>query len=101
VYRERKSPSSEPDLFHFVGEPGIEPGPRGPKPRTLPLCYTPMSERGTVGVVANAIFSEIESLLSMKEKIAFEQNKGFCFVTPTVSLNEEGLYRAEGEDTLR
>lgn len=63
------------------------------------LAYTPMSERGTVGVVANAIFSEIESLLSMKEKIAFEQNKGFCFVTPTVSLNEEGLYRAEGEDT--
>lgn len=39
------------------------------------LAYTPMSERGTVGVVANAIFSEIESLLSMKEKIAFEQKK--------------------------
>ncbi len=29
-----------------VGEPGIEPGPLGPKPSTLPLCYTPMSERG-------------------------------------------------------
>jgi hypothetical protein len=27
--------------LHFVGEPGIEPGPHGPKPRTLPLCYTP------------------------------------------------------------
>jgi hypothetical protein len=23
------------------GEPGIEPGPLGPKPNTLPLCYTP------------------------------------------------------------
>ncbi len=27
--------------FH-VGEPGIEPGPLGPKPSTLPLCYTPI-----------------------------------------------------------
>lgn len=30
--------------FLFVGEPGIEPGPHGPKPRTLPLCYTPNEE---------------------------------------------------------
>ncbi len=37
-----KQKSSEfPELFCFVGEPGIEPGPHGPKPRTLPLCYTP------------------------------------------------------------
>ena len=32
------------DFLHFVGEPGIEPGPLGPKPSTLPLCYTPMRE---------------------------------------------------------
>lgn len=25
----------------FVGAPGIEPGPHGPKPCTLPLCYAP------------------------------------------------------------
>ena len=30
----------------WVGEPGIEPGPHGPKPRTLPLCYTP-TQTGT------------------------------------------------------
>lgn len=35
----------------FVGEPGIEPGPHGPKPRTLPLCYTPMSESRASGVL--------------------------------------------------
>ncbi len=28
-------------VFCVVGEPGIEPGPLGPKPSTLPLCYTP------------------------------------------------------------
>jgi hypothetical protein len=28
-------------LTPLVGAPGIEPGPRGPKPRTLPLCYAP------------------------------------------------------------
>ena len=26
----------------LVGVPGIEPGPLGPKPSTLPLCYTPI-----------------------------------------------------------
>src|SRR3989338_9334748 len=25
----------------LVGVPGIEPGPCGPKPQTLPLCYPP------------------------------------------------------------
>ena len=29
-------------VFIYVGEPGIGPGPHGPKPRTLPLCYTPI-----------------------------------------------------------
>ncbi len=29
-------------LFVFVGEQGIEPWPLGPKPSTLPLCYTPI-----------------------------------------------------------
>lgn len=28
----------------LVGKPGIEPGPHGPKPRTLPLCYIPREE---------------------------------------------------------
>ncbi|MEN9922416.1 MAG: hypothetical protein RL097_693 [Candidatus Parcubacteria bacterium] len=40
-YTNKGSEKSEP-LF-LVGEPGIEPGPHGPKPRTLPLCYTPNS----------------------------------------------------------
>ncbi len=40
--------AKKPRCFVFVGEPGIEPGPHGPKPRTLPLCYTPMSERRDV-----------------------------------------------------
>jgi hypothetical protein len=38
----RKIRLQESDFSVFVGEPGIEPGPHGPKPRTLPLCYTPM-----------------------------------------------------------
>lgn len=38
---EYKNTSQETGIFVFVGEPGIEPGPHGPKPRTLPLCYTP------------------------------------------------------------
>ena len=29
----------------WVGEPGIGPGPLGPKPSTLPLCYTPTQTR--------------------------------------------------------
>ncbi len=39
--------------FVFVGEPGIEPGPHGPKPRTLPLCYTPETVWETVSVECN------------------------------------------------
>jgi hypothetical protein len=49
----RKPQQSPRLLVHFgvfvlawVGEPGIEPGPHGPKPRTLPLCYTP-TQTGT------------------------------------------------------
>jgi hypothetical protein len=38
----KKAQSQGLNFFVYVGEPGIEPGPHGPKPRTLPLCYTPM-----------------------------------------------------------
>ena len=52
--KEKEQMSKTSVLFLYVGEPGIEPGPRGPKPRTLPLCYTPL-EIGHAVTVLNFI----------------------------------------------
>ncbi len=47
-------------LFAFiVGERGIEPRPLGPKPSTLPLCYTPICS--FVGVIISLFTKKSES----------------------------------------
>lgn len=49
-----------------VGEPGIEPGPHGPKPRTLPLCYTP-SEKIDGRLLTSKLRTRSGSLLTLSQ----------------------------------
>lgn len=107
----QKNPTTRLSISVFVGEPGIGPGPLGPKPSTLPLCYTPMSERNSElqYILANilnqvhlnskylreSVHGVRSSEFPSEERVKALLTTRLCFGARTFSFpSEEGMYQA-------